>query len=96
MQTESFVRILFISYSSILPCFHSNYGNLSEFENYETALEIFEAMFVKKKNIILARHLLATSHQSLEFCRAASDSKNIKSQVRIYSLYCEPSTRYFH
>ena len=42
------------------------YWNLSECENYETAVEILEAMFVKKNNTIFARHLLATRHQQPE------------------------------
>ena len=50
-----------------LPLYHVStliYRNLSECENYETAVEILEAMFVTKMNTIFAR--LATKRQLLE------------------------------
>ena len=42
---------------------HNVYDYISECSNYESAIEILKNLYVKPKNVVFARHLLATRKQ---------------------------------
>ena len=78
---------------------HNVYDYISECNNYDSVIEILKNLYVKPKNVVFARHLLATGKQKSgenigEYLQALKElSKDCNFTTVDAATYCNEAIR---